>query len=237
MVMLQRAPVCPSVIQLYEWFDRGDSFMLILEFPHPCEDLRTFVKRMIRVDEPIARRLMHQLVLAVQHCIDRGVFHNDIHTKNILVNTDSLELKLIDFGSAHLVKEEGYDSAAYVGAKQFTPPEVFQSPKYHAVPTNVWAMGVVLFYMVNGHLPYSSVEDELEECALDWSPRVSIECRHVILMCLRHRPENRPAIQEILLHPWLTTRILIKERLGARMKLSVGRLSQWSRLMVSLLSI
>ncbi len=58
---------------------------------------------------------MRQLVLAVQHCIDHGIFHNDIHADNILVNTDTLELKLIDFGAAYLLDSAGYSSWRYLG--------------------------------------------------------------------------------------------------------------------------
>ncbi|KAL0159247.1 hypothetical protein M9458_042972, partial [Cirrhinus mrigala] len=153
MLMLRRPPVSPYVIQMYEWFDRRMVTLLILEFPHPCVVLRKFISASSGLTEPIARGLMRQLVLAVQHCIDHGVFHNDIHADNILVNTRTLGLKLIDFGSGHLLNSAGYDSWRYL---EFCPPEALSTPKYYAVPTNVWSLGVVLYLMVNRWLPFSN---------------------------------------------------------------------------------
>lgn len=104
---------------MYEWFDRPKVISLILEYPQPCKVLRKFITDRHKLNEPIARGLMRQLVLAVQHCIDHGIFHNDIHANNILVNTCSLELKLIDFGCAYLVDSNGYNSTQYLGKLVF----------------------------------------------------------------------------------------------------------------------
>ncbi|KAI2650907.1 Serine/threonine-protein kinase pim-3 [Labeo rohita] len=81
MLMLRRPPVSPCVIQT----------LLVLEFPHPCMVLHKFISTSSGLTERIACGLMRQLVLAVQHCIDHGVFHN-----NILVNTGTSGLKLIE---------------------------------------------------------------------------------------------------------------------------------------------
>lgn len=104
---------------MYEWFDRPKVISLILEYPQPCKVLRKFITDRHKLNEPIARGLMRQLVLAVQHCIDHRIFHNDIHANNILVNTCSLELKLIDFGCAYLVDNNGYNSTQYLGKLVF----------------------------------------------------------------------------------------------------------------------
>ncbi|KAL0146563.1 hypothetical protein M9458_058194, partial [Cirrhinus mrigala] len=140
----------------------------------PCVTLREFIRDSHGLTEPIARGLMRQLVVAVQHCIDRGMFHNDVHANNILVNTHTLELKLTDFGSGHLLDSDDYDSLKYIGALQFCPPEVFLRPKYYAVPTNVWALGITLYMMVNMRLPFSSVSEILQACIYTWKPDVSM---------------------------------------------------------------
>lgn len=119
MLMLRRPPVCPYIIEMYEWFDRPLVFSLVLEFPQPCVTLREFIMDSSGLSEAVARGFMRQLVLAVQHCINHGVFHNDVHADNVLVNTDTLELKLIDFGSGHLLDSAGYDSVKYIGELPF----------------------------------------------------------------------------------------------------------------------
>ncbi|XP_058627081.1 serine/threonine-protein kinase pim-2-like [Onychostoma macrolepis] len=207
MLMLRRPPVCPYIIEMYEWFDQPLIFSLVLEFPQPCVSLREFINDSSGLTEPVARGFMHQLVLAVQHCIDHGVFHNDVHADNVLVNTDTLELKLIDFGSGHLLDSDGYDSLKYIGALQFCPPEVFSKPKYYAVPTNVWALGVTLYMMVNVKLPFTSVKEILEACPYTWKADVSIACCDLIYQCLDPSPAKRPALQQILQHEWFKSQV------------------------------
>ncbi|XP_048024966.1 serine/threonine-protein kinase pim-2 isoform X2 [Megalobrama amblycephala] len=201
MLILRRPPVSPYVIEMYEWFDRPKVISLILEYPQPCKVLREFITDLHKLNEPIARGLMRQLVLAVQHCIDHSVFHNDIHADNILVNTWSLELKLIDFGCAHLVDSNGYNSTQYLGAIEYCPPEVFKRPKYHAVPTNVWALGIVLYMMMNGRLPFVSIQETAKACP-DWNPDLSNACRDLISQCLNRSPAKRPTLKQILQHEW-----------------------------------
>ena len=87
-----------------------------MEFPEPCESLLDFITRHNpEVCETIVWDLMGQAVLAVQHCIEHGVFHNDIQAQNFLLKRSSLFLKLIDFGCGQLFSSEGYESDIYVG--------------------------------------------------------------------------------------------------------------------------
>uniref|UniRef100_A0A9J8CLL1 non-specific serine/threonine protein kinase n=1 Tax=Cyprinus carpio carpio TaxID=630221 RepID=A0A9J8CLL1_CYPCA len=207
MLMLRRPPVCPYIIEMYEWFDQPLVFSLVLEFPQPCVSLREFITDSSGLSEAVARGFMRQLVLAVQHCINHGVFHNDVHADNVLVNTDTLELKLIDFGSGHLLDSAGYDSLKYIGAFLFCPPEVFSKPKYYAVPTNVWALGVTLFMMVNTKLPFCNVKQILDACPYTWKADVSSACSDLIYQCLERRPAKRPTLEQILQHQWFESQL------------------------------
>lgn len=90
---------------MLDWFDMPNQHIIIMEYPYPCETLLSFIMRNRGfLDETVARGLLRQAVLAAKHCIDRGVFHNDIKTDNILVNTETLLLQLIDFGCSELFK-------------------------------------------------------------------------------------------------------------------------------------
>ncbi|KAL1277444.1 hypothetical protein QQF64_024117 [Cirrhinus molitorella] len=200
LLMLRRPPVCPYIIEMHEWFDRRLIISLVLGFPQPCVTLREFICDSDGLTELIARGFMRQLVVAVEHCIDRGVFHNDVHVDNVLVNTSTLEIKLIDFGSGHLLNSDGYDSLKYIGALQFCPPEVFTRLKYYAVPTNVWALGVTLYMMVNMQPPFSSVREILQASIYTWRRDVSTACSDLIYQCLNYSPEKRPTFKQILQH-------------------------------------
>ncbi|CAM4667923.1 unnamed protein product [Leuciscus chuanchicus] len=121
LLMMRREPISPYVIQLYEWFEHPRKFTLIMELPEPCESLPDFITRFNpEVCETVARVFMRQAVLAVHHCIEHGVFHNDIQAQNFLLKRNSLDLKLIDFGCGQLFSSEGYESDVYVATRRQT---------------------------------------------------------------------------------------------------------------------
>ncbi|XP_036435639.1 serine/threonine-protein kinase pim-3-like [Colossoma macropomum] len=147
-------PVCKNIVQLIEWFDEPDRYILILERPHPCVDLERFMLNLGNcLDEETARAVMVQVVAAASQCSTRGVLHRDMKGENFLINTDTSEVKLIDFGCGDLIKTTEYDR--YAGTLQYCPPEVFVSGKYHADPATVWSLGVLLFRMVCGYIPFA----------------------------------------------------------------------------------
>lgn len=97
-VMVCAPPKSPYIVQMIEWFDQTHQFVIVMEYPHPCQTLLEFTMcHGCCLDESVARGLMRQAVLAAKHCIERGILHNDIKTDNMLVNTETLQLKLIDF--------------------------------------------------------------------------------------------------------------------------------------------
>ncbi len=157
-----------------------------MEYPEPCHTLNQHIMYSDDMNEGKARWLIYQLIKAVKHCVDHGVFHGDIHTGNILVTDPRLELKLIDFGCAHPISSEGNEyrgmfrvtiaecsvidhgivflitallnakDVSLTGAPLCTPPEVIGDTTFHANPAYVWAVGVLLFEILHGYLPFES---------------------------------------------------------------------------------
>lgn len=96
---------------MLDWQDQPDQYIMVLERPSPCEDLWHFCNRHEGVlDEDTARFIMAQATLAAHMCCRRGVFHRDVKLENLLVNTETLEVKLIDFGCGDLLQESGYET-------------------------------------------------------------------------------------------------------------------------------
>ncbi|XP_058273184.1 serine/threonine-protein kinase pim-1-like [Hemibagrus wyckioides] len=200
MKMVSTPTRCDNVVELLDWFETSESFIMVLERPDPCMDLAQFKRNNNRrVPESVARKVMRQVVQATRHCSDRGVFHSDIKCANILINPDTLEVKLIDFGCGNLLTDEPFMS--YAGTPYYWPPEWVLDRKYFVVPATIWSLGLVLFDLVCGTLPFNSDEEITKGC-LKFAPDVSTECRGLIKWCLDKEPEGRPSFDGILRHDW-----------------------------------
>ncbi|XP_072549120.1 serine/threonine-protein kinase pim-1-like [Salminus brasiliensis] len=196
LMQMMSAPPVSNIIRLIEWFDEPERYILILERPHPCMDLEAFIDNFGgSITEDMARDFMVQAVGAAKKCHKRGVLHRDIKTENFLVNTDTSELKLIDFGCGDWVRKAGHTD--YAGTLEYWPPEFLQKRRYHARPATVWSLGILLFRMVCGFLPFTSGRDILKGLLC-----LSSECCDLISWCLQNKPSRRPTFQQILQHSW-----------------------------------
>lgn len=95
----------PNIIKMYEIYEDDQQIFIVQEYPSGhhslCEGGELFQKLM-QVDkfsEADAKRIFRQLVEAVYYCHNHRVAHRDLKPENILfLKSDSLDLKLIDFG-------------------------------------------------------------------------------------------------------------------------------------------
>ncbi|XP_042609700.1 serine/threonine-protein kinase pim-3-like [Cyprinus carpio] len=103
---VQRNPPCDHIIRLFEWFYTEDQVILIMERPPNSVTLFEFIKHSKgHPTERAAKVIVRQIIVALHHCNVCGVHHNHTHLRNILINRDTLQLKLIDFGGARLIAE------------------------------------------------------------------------------------------------------------------------------------
>ncbi|NXR70708.1 PIM1 kinase, partial [Rhadina sibilatrix] len=89
-----------------------------------------------------------------------------------------------------------------LGTHAYSPPEWICCGYYHGPSATIWSLGVLLYVMVCGSLPFK------EECEIVWGQlffrqQLSPECQHLICWCLSKHLVDRREVEEISLHPWV----------------------------------
>ncbi|XDA79360.1 hypothetical protein R6Z07F_009382 [Ovis aries] len=200
-----------NVVQLYETFANSRRTYLVLELAahgnllehinamsahHHCPGL----------EEEEARRLLWQLVSAVAHCHNLGIVHRDLKCENILLD-DRGCLKLSDFGFANWSGLKNSLLSTFCGSVAYTAPEILMSKKYNGKQADLWSLGVTLYAMVTGKLPFKECQPHrmlyLMRRGPTFQPGLSPECQDLIRGLLQLHPRARLGLQQVATHHWM----------------------------------
>lgn len=193
-----------GVVTLLEWFECSDCFLLVMARPTPVLDLFDYVSEKKRLDESTSKMIFVQVVEAMVHCHLRSVLHRDIKLENILVKTDTLISTIIDFGCGTHLHSNLYKD--FAGTPQYYPPEYYICKQYHGLPAAVWSVGVMLYAMLCGRLPFASAS-EIVHLEPSWHGsfcrKISPAAKDLVENMLKKQPRRRLQMSEILKHRWL----------------------------------
>lgn len=103
--LLEKVAHIPGAIRMLDWYQHGESFIIVMERPETVKDLFDYITERVSLDERLARLFFRQVVETIISCHRAGVLHRDIKDENILVDLRTLTLKLVDFGSGAYAKD------------------------------------------------------------------------------------------------------------------------------------
>ncbi|XP_044758879.1 obscurin isoform X8 [Coccinella septempunctata] len=194
-------------------------------------DVLTYLASRHEYSEQTVTTIVGQILDGLQYLHWRGLCHLDLQPDNIVMcSIRSVQIKLIDLGSAHRVTKLGSE-VPVVGHPQYISPEVLSEEP--AIPqTDIWTVGVLTYVMLSGKLPFSGEdENETRQNILFVRYRfehlfkeVSQEATRFLMLLFKRHPNKRPTAEECHENRWLLpTDFMIKKReravfLGNRLK-------------------
>ncbi|XP_004696960.1 serine/threonine-protein kinase SIK1 [Echinops telfairi] len=195
----------PHIIKLYQVMETKDMLYIVTEFAKNGE-MFDYLTSNGHLSEEEARKKFWQILSAVEYCHSHHIVHRDLKTENLLLDSN-MDIKLADFGFGNFYKP-GEALSTWCGSPPYAAPEVFEGKEYEGPQLDVWSLGVVLYVLVCGSLPFDGPNlPTLRQRVLEGRFRIpffmSQDCESLIRRMLVVDPAKRITIDQIKQHRWI----------------------------------
>uniref|UniRef100_A0A8C5BZ21 non-specific serine/threonine protein kinase n=1 Tax=Gadus morhua TaxID=8049 RepID=A0A8C5BZ21_GADMO len=195
----------PNIVKLFEVIETDRTLYLIMEYASGGEVFDYLVAHG-RMKEKEARAKFRQIVSAVQYCHQKHIVHRDLKAENLLLDAD-MNIKIADFGFSNEFTT-GNKLDTFCGSPPYAAPELFQGKKYDGPEVDVWSLGVILYTLVSGSLPFDGQNlKELRERVLRGKYRIpfymSTDCENLLKRFLVLNPSKRGTLEQIMKDRWI----------------------------------
>ncbi|XP_068569068.1 MAP/microtubule affinity-regulating kinase 4 isoform X1 [Cebidichthys violaceus] len=195
----------PNIVQLFEVIETEKTLYLIMEYASGGEVFDYLVAHG-RMKEKEARAKFRQIVSAVHYCHLKNIVHRDLKAENLLLDADA-NIKIADFGFSNEFMA-GSKLDTFCGSPPYAAPELFQGKKYDGPEVDIWSLGVILYTLVSGSLPFDGQNlKELRERVLRGKYRVpfymSTDCEGILRRFLVLNPSKRCSLEQIMKDKWI----------------------------------
>jgi tRNA A-37 threonylcarbamoyl transferase component Bud32 len=197
-----------QVVRLFEVIDTPQAIYLIMEF---CEggELFDYIVKHTRIKETVAVKFFHQIIDGIDYLHKTHVIHRDLKPENLLMQRrpEGWHIKVVDFGLSNTDEGNRLLKTA-CGSPCYAAPEMIAGKKYKGPLADLWSVGVILFAMVCGYLPFednntSQLYKKILRGAYKAPKFISPQVNDLIARILNTDPNHRYTVADIRRHPWM----------------------------------
>ncbi|KAJ5785692.1 uncharacterized protein N7503_010904 [Penicillium pulvis] len=196
----------PHIARLYEVVVTENLVWLVLEY---CQgdELYNYLLRHGSLPVDKVKRIFTQLVGAVAYVHSKSCVHRDLKLENILLDKQE-NVKLCDFGFTREYEGKSSYLQTFCGTICYSAPEMLKGEKYAGEKVDVWSLGIILYALLAGELPYDDDDDQVTKNRIlseepIYNAKFPEDAKALINLLLSKRPLIRPSLEEILAHPFL----------------------------------
>lgn len=205
----------PHVVRLYEVIDTQTKLYLVLEWGDGGDLYDYIMKHEGGLSEELAKKYFGQIVRAISYCHQLHVVHRDLKAENVVFFEKLGVVKLTDFGFSNKFCP-GQKLETSCGSLAYSAPEILLGDSYDAPAVDIWSLGVILYMLVCGQLPFEKANDSetltmIMDCKYTFPQYLSSECKSLISSMLVRDPTKRSTLAHIADHPWLKGHASITE--------------------------
>lgn len=193
----------PHIIKLYDVIKSKNDIIMVIEFAG--KELFDYIVQSGQMPEDEARRFFQQIIAAVEYCHRHKIVHRDLKPENLLLD-DQLNVKIADFGLSNIMTDGNFLKTS-CGSPNYAAPEVISGKLYAGPEVDVWSLGVILYVMLCGRLPFDddfipALFTKISNGVYTLPNHLSPGAKNLLTRMLVVNPLNRITIHEIMEDEW-----------------------------------
>lgn len=158
----------PNLVQMFDTICTVDVIFIIMELIDGGEFFE-YCAKVGALPEDQSRGFWKQLVSAVNFLHYNHICHRDIKLENIMLDATN-NVKIVDFGFACSFRDDEM-LQLFCGSPDYAAPELVRAERYRGPQVDTWALGVVLYIMLTGFIPFTSPA-RIEALKWAWPPDI-----------------------------------------------------------------